>query len=366
MTALPPDAHRYIVRMRSLEPPIDLVDSIMAEVEATPQIRYGPDLRALSGFVLNAAAALLAVALLLRFAVPNVGTAPTPVPLDELPSAGRIQARISIEVNDAPAAFGHGFLWLTNAATGELIRMDPANGSIASPLAVSEAGSATPIALTDSAVWVADRRDATLVELDPATLQELRRFPVRGSVSAIAADGSALWLLDDETAELLQFDVATGNVGLTLPIAGSALLVHRASVWVGDDAGALVGIDRISGVETARVDLGMAVTGLVGDGDSILVTGNAFDPVIRVDIGSKRVAGRGVPAMAVAAQDGRVWAVLDSGHLVSVDPATLQPVAASDIALDPAGTLAIGGGSLWTTGVDTAGDAYLVQVVLAP
>lgn len=35
MTVLPPDAERQLIRMRSLEPPVDLVDSIMAEVEAT-------------------------------------------------------------------------------------------------------------------------------------------------------------------------------------------------------------------------------------------------------------------------------------------------------------------------------------------
>jgi streptogramin lyase len=363
MTALPPDAQRYLVRVRSLKPPIDLVDSIMAEVEATHQVRSDPDLRALADFILAAAAALLAVAVLVRFGVPNVGTSPTPVPLEQLPSVGRVQAQISVDVDDVPAAFGHGYLWLTNAARGELVRMDPANGSIASPLAVSEPGSAVPIALSDTAVWVVDRRDATLVEVDPATLEERDRFPAGGSVRAIAADGSALWLLDDEALELRRFDVAARNVGLTLPIAGSALLVHGGTVWVGDNAGALVGIDPTSGVETARVDLGMAVTGLVADGDTILVAGSASDPVIRVDIGSDRVVGRGVSAMAVAAQDGRVWAVLDSGHLVRLDPATLQPVAASDIALVPAGTLAIGGGSLWTTGVDTAGDAYLVQVV---
>jgi outer membrane protein assembly factor BamB len=366
MMALPPDAQRYLVRMRSLGSPVELVDSIMAEVEATPQVRPGPDLRAISGFALAAAAALLAFAVLLRLGAPDIGPAPTPVPLDQLPSAGRVQARIPVDASDTPVAFGHGFLWLTNAATGELVRMDPANGSIASPLAVTEAGMAIPIALTSSAVWVVDGRDGTLVELDPATLEERRRFPVGGNVSAIAADGSALWLLDHEAGELIRFDLAARGVGLTLPIAGSALLVHGGSVWVGDDAGALVGIDPTSGVEKARVDLGMAITRLVADGDSILVAGNVGDPVIRVDIGSERVLARGVSATAVAAQDGRVWAVLDSGHLVRVDPATLQPVAASDIALDPAGTLAIGGGSLWTTGVDTAGDVYLVQVVPEP
>ena len=103
MTVLPPDAERQLIRMRSLEPPVDLVDSIMAEVEATPQIRAGPDLRAVSGFVLAAATVLLAMAVLLRLGAPNIGPAPTPVPLDQLPSAGTVEARISVDAGDVPA-----------------------------------------------------------------------------------------------------------------------------------------------------------------------------------------------------------------------------------------------------------------------
>ncbi|HEX6014418.1 MAG TPA: hypothetical protein VFY87_22000, partial [Geminicoccaceae bacterium] len=96
-----------------MDPPIDLVDSIMAEVEATPQVRAWPDVRTIASFTLAAAAALLAIVVLLRFGAQNVGPAPTQVPLDELPSAWRLEARISVDANDVPAAFGHGFLWLT-------------------------------------------------------------------------------------------------------------------------------------------------------------------------------------------------------------------------------------------------------------
>ena len=367
MTALPPDAERQLMRMRSLEPPVDLVDSIMAEVEATPQVRPGPDLRSVSGFVLAAAAALLAIALLLRFGAPDVGPTPSAVPLDQLPSAGSVEARISIEADDVPAAFGHGFLWLTNASTGELVRMDPSNGSISSPLVVTEPGSPMPIALTGSAVWVADRRDASLVELDPATLEERRRIGAEGTIDAMAPDGTDLWLLDEEAGQVFRLDAAAGTTTLSVPIEGaSALTVHAGALWVGNAEGAVVRLDSVSGDETGRLDVGIAVRRLFADGDSLFVLGGTGDPLVRIDIGSMELAARGASVQAAVAEDGRAWAVLGSGHLVRLDPATLQPVAADVLGLDAAGTLATGGGSLWTAGLDEAGDAYLLQVRPTP
>ena len=367
MTALPPNAQRQLMRMRSLDPPIDLVDSIMAEVEATPQVRAWPDTQTIASFTLAAAAALLAIVVLLRFGIQNVGPAPTSVPLDELPSAGRLEARISVDVNDVPAAFGHGFLWLTSAATGELVRMDPANGSIASPVQVTEAGSAVPIAVTDTSVWVADSRDGTLVELDPASLEERRRIPVTATVSAMAAEGSDLWLLDANAGQLGRIDTVVGRIVFTVPIdAPSALLVHGGAIWVGDERGGLTRIVPVSGVAAGRVEVGVAAAKLVPDVDSIVIVGRASDPLVRVDIGSMQVAQRGIPAMAVAAEGGRIWAVLGSNHLVRLDAGTLQPVAASGLELDASGTMAIGSSSLWITGVDSAGDAYLLEVAPAP
>jgi streptogramin lyase len=365
MTALPPDAQRYLTRMRSLDPPVELVDSIMAEVEATPQVRSGPDLRAISDFVL-AAAAVLAIAVLLRVGTPNVGPAPTPVALDQLPSAGRVEARISVDASDVPAAFGHGFLWLTNAASGELVRMDPANGSIYSPLVVTEPGSAVPIAITDSAVWVVDRRDGTLVELDPDAMEERRRIPVEGTIAALAADGNDLWLLDVQAGRLARMDSADGSTAPSVVTEGaSSLLVHAGAVWVGSETGAVTRIDPASGDETGRVDVGTPVGRLLADGDAVFVVGEPGEPIVRVDIGSMEVAARGTEVLTAAAEGGRVWGVA-SGHLVRLDPQTLQPVAAHLLELDAAGTLATGGGSLWTTGLDEVGDTYLLEVAPTP
>jgi hypothetical protein len=362
MSSLPPDARRYLHRMRSLEPPIDFVDSVMAEVESTPQVRALIDLRALVGLGVAAAAVVVVAVLLQLVTSPSIEPGATPTPLDQLPSAGQVDARYQVEVDDVPVAFGHGFLWLTNAATGELIRLDPANGSIATPVQVTEPGRTVPIAVSAASVWVADRRDASLVELDPSSLEERRRLPVGIAVDAIAAGESDLWLLDRAAGELVRVDPAQGAATLTVRAFGTAVLVHGGSVWLVDGLGELTRIDLASGEETGRLDVGIAAARIAPDGDSVLVVGASDDPVVRVDIGSMRVLARGQPVRAVDAEGGRVWAVLAGSDLVGLDPVTLQPVAA--LALDPtaSGTLAIGGGFLWATAIDAAGDAYLLRV----
>src|SRR5207253_908762 len=122
-----PEAVRYLDRMRSLEPPIDLVDRIMAEVEATPQLRPGlvavPPPMMVAATVAAAAAVLLAFALLVRLA-PNVGPAPSPSPGGaRLPTAGTVLHRFPTISTYRPAVVGHGFLWMEDAVRGNLIRV---------------------------------------------------------------------------------------------------------------------------------------------------------------------------------------------------------------------------------------------------
>lgn len=355
---LPADAARYLAAVRRVEQPIDLVDNIMAEVESTPQVSPAPDVRTVSRLILAAAAVLLALAVILRFGAPNVGPAPTPVPLDQLPSAGQLQNRYSIEADDVPSAIGHGFIWLTNRTRGELVRMNPANGSIMTPLQVAEPGDGVTIGLTESSVWVADPRDSTLVELDPVSREERRRVPLSATVSAIATDGAILWVLDAAAGALFRIDTAGPATAETVAVAGSALLVHGGWVWVADDGGTLVRLDPANGVETARVEIGMAAEQLVGSGGSILAVANG-EPLLRIGIGSMSVESRGIPVRAVVSQDGLLWALVQPGHLVRLDPDRLQPVAATPIEIETPDGLAMGEGSIWTTGSDASGWALL-------
>lgn len=358
---LPANAARHLAAVRRLEAPVDLVDNIMAEVEATPQVRPAPTVQVASGVLLVAAAVLLGIALLLRIGTPNVGPSPTPIPLDELPSAGNVLARISVEAEDVPVAFGHGYLWLTNAATGELVRMDPANGSIASPLQIADPDVGVAIAVSSSAVFIAERGGSTVIELDPASLDERRRMTVSVGVSALASDGTGgLWVLDADAGALIRVDLADGGEDLNVPINGSALLVHAGAVWVTDAGGGLVRIDPSSGTETGRTEIGFVADQLVALGDSIVAAARG-QPVVRVRIANMSLEARGPRSLGATAQEGRVWVVTPSGHLARLDADSLQPLTASAIDLEASGPVLVGAGSVWTAGRDAAGDAFLLQ-----
>jgi hypothetical protein len=111
--------------------------------------------------------------------------------------------------------------------------------------------------------------------------------------------------------------------------------------------------------------VGTPVRGLVANGDDILVLGDPGDAVLRVDIGSMEVVARGTHVLDVATMNGQVWAVVESGHLVRLDPDLLQPIAADRLEAAGTDSLVTGGGSVWTTGLDGVGDAELLQVVPA-
>jgi outer membrane protein assembly factor BamB len=239
--------------------------------------------------------------------------------------------------------------------------MNPANGSISTPLQFAEPGGDVTIALAASSVWVADSRDPALVELDPVSLDERRRVPLSATVSAISPDGTILWVLDSEAGELFRIDTAGQGTVQTLPIAGSALLVHGGWVWVAGEDGTLVRLDPANGAERGRVEIGIEAEQLVGSVASILGVASG-KPAVRIGIDSLRVESRGVTVLAAASQGDQVWALLPSGHLVRLSPDRLQPVAATAIELEATGGLALGGGWLWTTGSDASGTALLKYV----
>ena len=105
----------------------------------------------------------------------------------------------------------------------------------------------------------------------------------------------------------------------------------------------------------------MTANQLVADGESILVVGGPREPIARVDIVSMTISGRGTTAASLGAEDGFVWAMVLPGSIARLDAETLQPIAATDVELEPTAQLAVGGGSLWAPVVDPIGDAYLLQ-----
>jgi hypothetical protein len=158
------------------------------------------------------------------------------------------------------SADGKG-VWVTGS-TNTLTRVTPANGTSTSGTSgtpgtqpsfmvhtVQVGNGPIGLAVTASAVWVANASDGSVTEVDRASLQSLGTFRIGTDPVAIAPalDGDHLWVADGVSHQLYSIDEPTGthitDVG-TLPGAPRQLLNQGGTVWAALGApGALVSID---------------------------------------------------------------------------------------------------------------------------
>jgi streptogramin lyase len=139
-------------------------------------------------------------------------------------------------------AAGVGYLWVTTADTGEVLRIDPATHAIKR---VPVGGFPMGIVADRGSVWFADRERGRVVRLDPRSLRQLGE-PIRVSAkpSWLAVAAGSLFVTDQEDGTVARIDLHTGKkAGLPIRIArpasgAPAPLVAPAgqSVWVSNYA----------------------------------------------------------------------------------------------------------------------------------
>lgn len=390
---LTPEAARYLDGMRSLRPPVDLVEHVMVEVEATPQERLGfaglPRPVLFAAGAVAVAAAVVALAALLQSA-PNVGPHTTPAPsvseqssLDQLRSAGEVVNRTPVEVDRVPKFFAHGYLWMEDSTSveigpsGELVRFDPTTGEM-DILDLTRRPGGPPNATADkTSVWAVDGFHHELVQIDPGTLTEVRRVRTGTQVRDFAVADGIAWFIDSLRDDVVRLDLASGDVTARVSLqAPAAVLLDGDTLWVGREDGALSRLDAGTGAVQEEFVTRVVAFDLSDAGDAILIYGG-ITGLVRVDkstgvmtVVNALQPGDEIPADDVTAPmsaDGRVWATTNaSGHLVELDPFSLEPIAALQLGLTSFQGLVAAGDTLLVVGTDSAEDAYLVQVSPTP
>jgi hypothetical protein len=144
---------------------------------------------------------------------------------------------------------GGGYLWVTAADIGEVLRIDPATRQIDR---VHVGGSPAGIAVAGGSVWFADHARNVVRRLDPQTLRPLGD-PIRvgNKPNGLGAAAGSLFVTDQDDGTVVQVDVISARqVGLPIRIAGTAPSISPAgqSVWVSSAASkTLSRIDASSG-----------------------------------------------------------------------------------------------------------------------
>jgi hypothetical protein len=139
-------------------------------------------------------------------------------------------------------AFGAGYLWVTAADAGEVLRVDPATGAIRR---VHVGGFPVGIVVAGGSVWFADQAGGTVGRLDPVALRPVGDpVPVGAKPSWLAVAGDALFVTDQEAGTIARIDVHSGqSVGQPIRIAppaeggvAPAITSTGGSVWVSNYA----------------------------------------------------------------------------------------------------------------------------------
>jgi len=135
-------------------------------------------------------------------------------------------------------ASGDGYLWVTAADAGEVLRVDPATGAIRR----ARVGRfPVGIAVTSGSVWVADRLDGNVVRLDPRALRPIGDpIQVGTKPSSLAVAGDSLFVTDEDAGTVERIDVHSGRGGgapirfapPTEDSVAPALAPSGESVWV--------------------------------------------------------------------------------------------------------------------------------------
>ena len=324
-------------RLRDLEQAILRQDPALDLPRSPTATRRGRALIGVLGLVLAGGVAAAAIML----ANGGTGSARALVAPN---SAVLVSARTGKVVGDADmrdtaeVRFGAGSLWSVSSE-GELTRIDPENGKV---LATIGLGIVKPggLAFGEGSVWVTDAYSPTLLRIDPAVDEVVDRFPLptKGVVTdltgGIAVGAGSVWVGHGQFnpgAWVERLDPETGRIQHRFPILGGdadSLAFGDGVLWVASNAaGEVRKIDprtnEISFTKSLRP--GSHPCCIAAGGGFAWAAGNPEASLWKFSRDGSLVDTVELPAPAkdVAYAARALWAAIgERGLLVRIDPTT--------------------------------------------
>jgi serine/threonine-protein kinase len=165
-------------------------------------------------------------------------------------------------------AFGGGKVWETFEG-GILLEIDP--DTLAEVRRWNVTGSLDSVAVDPGSVWVGDRETATVWRIDPGSGERSDPIELDGAMDGIASLGGVAWVLDGSAGTVTPV-AATFGAGDSIRLADDLTDIEAGlgAVWVSDLGGSLWRIDPQTN-ETSQVDVGYPVEALTFDPKKPLV-----------------------------------------------------------------------------------------------
>jgi streptogramin lyase len=251
-----------------------------------------------------------------------------------------------------------GAVWISNADTGQLLRLDPATGTVTRRIALDP----TPCAITVAygSLWVVTQ-SGKLDRVDPVAGRVLAHVPIgETSYQAVATPG-AMWVSNRNGATLTRIDPATNRVTATVPTPGiqpGGMVYAAGSLWVGDDTDGADHVLRMNPATHAftRLVAGHRPAYLTATPGAIWVSNVNDGTVSRLDAASGRQTTSvkaGASPVNLDVRPGaapEVWVPDDTGgHVTRVDATAGTVVETIDATGKGPALLAAVGGDIWVT-----------------
>ena len=211
----------------------------------------------------------------------------------------------------AGVAIGGGSVWVTDAASGELLRFDQGSGRLRERIEVG--GKPGAVAYGGNRVWVADENGAgvTAVNAQGGKVFRARIGPARGTAATGGRRRRSLGLQCQrrhrqpdrprQRQPSAPIQAGRGPAGIT---------VARGFVWVADSrSGTVAKIDPAIRSVVDTIEVGGNPGGIDAGSDILWVASAADDEVTRINLGSGETEGSPI---AVGPEPGAIGVGLDS------------------------------------------------------
>jgi streptogramin lyase len=167
-------------------------------------------------------------------------------------------------------AYGADSVWVTNSQTGELVKIDPATGTVEQSFPLEPDGGLYGVAFGDGSVWVAaGLGNKELLRVDPADGRVMAKIPLGGDPKGVAFGEGAVWvtLPDADRVQRVDPTAQQGQVTDTIDTGldgPEGVVAGGGAVWITyTNSRTIVRVDP--GSDTAGMQTQLAV-GLVPEG----------------------------------------------------------------------------------------------------
>jgi YVTN family beta-propeller protein len=204
------------------------------------------------------------------------------------------------------------------------VRVDPAAGTVSEVIA-----GVTNLAFDGKRLWAGG--DKLLMELDPKTGRELRRFTPDWNAHYIAATPDAVWATDWGASMVRRIDPSDGHVVATIdvPSQPKGTTLGEGSVWIACDyADAVARIDTTTNKIVAKIAVGSGPHTIAVGGGSVWVTSRHSSTLSKIDPATNQVVATvsdvaTSPSVGVAVGPRSVY-VAYPGGVAFVDPSRAE------------------------------------------